>query len=335
MRRFVVALFALCWSVALLAAAPPSSILGTPVLVVYPFSVNGSSVDREAGSRLAVAIATQISDLGGVEVKPATPGVERQEYLAAAHREGADYYIAGYVTPLGDGVSVVEQLVSTQTGIVVYSNTAQVRTYADAAGQGDILRDALLRHQTRNLGAYAAPPPPAATPAATPAPGSAAQANLGRLFGRRQKTAAPAKANPNPTPTAAAALAAAPSPSPSATAASVALGHESKYGILAIGGSADGDRRSFTNATREAACNEAGVGTLLGGNLSTHNHTILGQPQTIATFELLAYDCAGNVVYRQTFADDARGDWKSAVNAVVASAVATFLRTPPATAPHS
>jgi TolB-like protein len=342
-----------------LAAAPSGSILGTPILVVYPFTANGSSVSHEAGSRLAVTIATQIADLGGVDVKPATPGVERQEYLQAAHREGADYYIAGYLTPLGDGVSVVEQLVSTQTGIVVYSNTAQVRTYADAAGQGDVLRDALLRHQTRNLGAYAAPPPPAATPTATPAPGSAAQANLGRLFGRRQKTATPAKPQPSPSPAALAAAPQSPAPSPapaaSPTASVVAANgaRGSNYGVLAIGGPADVDRRSFTSAairndliakharvvaaiaTREVACSADGVGTLLGGNLATHNHTILGEPQTIATFELVAYDCAGDVVYRRTFARDARGDWKSAVNAVVANAVATFLRLPPTGSPHS
>jgi TolB-like protein len=346
-RQPVVAMFTVLLGLLLLAAAPPTSILGTPVLLVYPFSVSGSEVSKEAGSRLAVMIATQIANLGGVDVKPAPPGIERQNYLEAAHHEGADYYIAGYVTPLGDGVSVVEQLVSTQTGIVVYSNTAQVRTYADAAGQGDVLRDALLRHQTRNLAAYAAPPPPAATQTSTPAPGTAAQENLGRLFGHRQKRAAA----PSPSPTPAAKLAAASTPAPSPAAplprmvASATRG--SDYGILAIGGSAEVDRRSFTSAairndllanhrrvaeagnTREAACREEGIGTLLGGNLATRNHTILGQAQTLATLELLAYDCSGNVVYRQTFARDARGDWKSAVDAVVARAVATFLHEPP------
>lgn len=359
-HRSIVGFFIVLFALTLVAAAPGPSILGTPVLIVYPFSINGSAVTKEAGSRLAITIATQIANLGGVDVKPATPGIERQDYLTAAQRDRADYYIAGYVTPLGDGVSVVEQLVSTQTGIVVYSNTAQVRTFEDAAGQGDVLRDALLRHQSRNLGAYAAPPPPvSSTP--TPAPGSATQANLGRLFGRKQKQASAATKSPSPSPSplpsapvvarATAPPAATASPgaaaAPASTAAAVAATKRgSGYGVLAIGGPAEGERRTFTGAairndmianhrrvanaggTREAACGDGSVSTLLGGNLTTKSHTILGQPQAIATLELLAYDCAGNVVYRKTFAHGAPGDWKNAVDGVVASAVSAFLKEP-------
>jgi len=250
-QRFALLVFAVVCGCALLAATPAPSILGTPVLIVYPFSVNGGDVSREAGSRLAVTIASRIADLGGVGVRPAPAGIDRQQYLDSAHHEGADYYITGFVTPLGDGVSVVEQLVSTQTGIVVYSNTAQLRTYADAASQGDVLRDALLRHQTRNLGAYAAPPPPLNTPTPQPTSG-AAQANLSRLFGRKQRTAA------TPTPAASAALAiatAAASPAaafaPSAvpTAKTVAaLPPGLDYGVLAIGGTAADELRAFTGA---------------------------------------------------------------------------------------
>jgi hypothetical protein len=50
----------------------------------------------------------------------------------------------------------------------------------------------------------------------------------------------------------------------------------------------------------------------------------------MATLELVAFDCAGNVVYRKTFAGDARGDWKELVDRVVANAVAAFLREAPA-----
>jgi TolB-like protein len=346
------------------AAAPAPSILGTPVLIVYPFSVNGGDVSKEAGSRLAVAIATQVANLGGVDVKPATPGTERTNFLDVAKKDGADYYVAGFVTPLGDGVSVVEQLVSTQTGIVVFSNTAQIRTYEDASGQGDVLRDALLRHYERNLGAYAAPPPPVSAPSPTPVPGNAAQANLGRLFGHKQQhTATPApasstlpaavaraSASPSPSPAPAVAATVLPSPSPAVVAA---VPHRPDYGVVTVGGPASDDRRSFTSAairndiianhrrvadaatTPQAACQAQSVGTVLGGNLSTRNHTILGASQTTATLELLAYDCAGNVIYRKTFAHDAPGDnWKTAVNGVVASAVATFLREP-ATGHHS
>jgi hypothetical protein len=93
-------------------------------------------------------------------------------------------------------------------------------------------------------------------------------------------------------------------------------------------------RVANTGGTPQAACGDDSVGTLLGGNLTTHSHTILGQPQATATLELLAYDCAGNIVYRKTFAHGARGDWRNAVDGVVATAVATFLREPVGS-PHS
>ncbi len=358
MRRSLVAAFAVLFGFTLAAAAPAPSVLGTPVLVVFPFAANGGDITKEAGSELAVTIATQIANLGGVDVKPATPGVERKDFLVDAHRSGADYYIAGYMTPLGNGVSVVEQLVSTQTGIVVYSNSAQIRTYADAAGQGDILREALLRHQQRNLEAYAAPPPPVAAAPGTPAPGAAYQANISGLFGHHQKraSAAPASATPAPPQTAAVALASPVATSrtvPAATAAPaiVAAAHGAGYGILAVSGTASDDRRNFAGAalrnalaakhkyvetarTAQAGCGSGGIDTLVGASLATRSHTLLGEQQTLATLELVAYDCAGHVVYRETFAHDARGDWKYAVDDVVNGAVAALLRQP-AGARHS
>ena len=48
---------------------------------------------------------------------PAPPGTERKDYLAVARAEHADYYIAGFLSPLAEGVSVVEQVVSTTSGI--------------------------------------------------------------------------------------------------------------------------------------------------------------------------------------------------------------------------
>ena len=361
-RRFFVVFLMLCLALPLVAATTPASILGTPTLYVYPFAVNGSDVTREAGSRLAVAIATQIADLGGVTVKPAPPGVNAQNYLLSAHADGIQYYIAGYVTPLGDGVSIVEQLVSTQSGIVVFSNTAQVRSYADAAGQGDVLRDALLRHQTRNLGAYAAPPPPAQTSSPTPAPGAGAQANLGRLFGRRQRRST-AQSSPSPAATSATArstpvgvavapaLAGTQSPAarpPAAQTASTSVARVDGFALLAIGGTADAERRAFTGAAVRnimlarhrrvlgdvaagpSACASAPIDTLVGGNLMTQSHIILGTRATTATLDFVAYDCSGDIVYRKTFANDARGGWKNAVDQVVRNAVAAFLARPPA-----
>jgi len=211
----------------LLAALPllgvtPSSLVPLPTVVVFPFTLSASDVDKESGSRLAVIIATGIANNGGVVLKPAPPGTERKNYLTVARQIGADYYVSGYITPLGDEVSVVEQIVSTQSGILIASNTAQLTTYADATGQGATLGDEILRHHNRNLDAFQAPPPPAAaTP--TPEPTGAAQADLGKLFGRHKGKAAPTPA-PSATPgtvAAAATTAGTPAPSPAASTSPV------------------------------------------------------------------------------------------------------------------
>ena len=195
--RFVRAFGALAFFCILVIGAAP--ILPPPVLLVYSFTVNGDA-QKESGARLAVLIGTQIAELGGVTVKPGPPGTQRTDFLTTARSANADYYLSGYVTPIGDEVTVVEQLVSVQTGIIAYSNTAQIKTYAEAAGQGDILRTALLRHQGRNIAAYeqfATPSP------ATPAPAStndSSKANLGNLF-KKKKAASKPQTMPTKSPT--------------------------------------------------------------------------------------------------------------------------------------
>ncbi|MDB5029272.1 MAG: hypothetical protein JWO66_2961, partial [Candidatus Eremiobacteraeota bacterium] len=122
-----------------LIAATPNSFAIKPVVIVYPFTANGSSIDREASSRLATILATKMANTGTVSVVPPPPGTERKDYLAVARAHNADYYISGYISPLGNGVSMVEQVVSATTGIVVYSQSAQINTYEEAGGQGDDL----------------------------------------------------------------------------------------------------------------------------------------------------------------------------------------------------
>lgn len=197
----MLALFALVLG---LLGAAPISLLPPPSVVVYPLLPNDSTVDRETASRLATTIAARIGDSGDVKVLPPKPGAERKDYLAEAQREGADYYLSGYVSGLGTGVTAVIQLVSVQSGIVVYSLSNQMQTLREAEGPADTLRAAILRHAGRNLAGYSAPSaPPPATP--TPAP-SPSEGNLGGIFRRRR----PAAATPSPSPTPSAAVSASP-----------------------------------------------------------------------------------------------------------------------------
>ena len=83
------------------AEAQNASLSIKPAVIVYPFVATGSSVDREASSRLATLIATQMANTKDVNVVPAPAGTERKDYLNVARSNHADYYIAGYISALG------------------------------------------------------------------------------------------------------------------------------------------------------------------------------------------------------------------------------------------
>jgi TolB-like protein len=309
-------------AVALLGDAP--LLIGTPSVVVYPLTANDSSVDREANSRIATAIATRIAQAGGVKVIPPSPTVERANYLTDARQAGADYYVTGFVAGLGSGVSMILQLVSVQNGIVIYSTSAQVLTFADAAGQGDIIRSAILRHAGRSVAQIEALPS-AVLP--TPSSGPGTEADLGKLLGRRNRAAA--------TP-AAVAVAATPSPA---------------LALVPLSGSADAARRDATlhalatqlekagvHATVVAeqapaqACGAAGKARgVLGGTLDVRTESgILGR-STRATLRLIEHDCAGKIVYDQTVARAAGGSEGAALAAehAVDAAVGAYLHPTP------
>lgn len=212
-------------ALAILMLLGASLSLSPPIVVVYPLTSTGA-VDVSAGGNIALLLATKLGELGGVTVKPSTPGTERPKFLDAALALGADYYITGFLTPLGADNSLITQVVSTHSGSVVFSTTAVVRTYADAVAQADPIREAILRHAGRGLAALDAPPP---APSSSPAPDNASGVNITRALRKRPK-ATPLPRTPPPSPgpsgpanaasrgtTALPAAAASPPPAPGAT----------------------------------------------------------------------------------------------------------------------
>ncbi|MBV8074531.1 MAG: hypothetical protein JO140_03800 [Candidatus Eremiobacteraeota bacterium] len=258
--RLLLTLALLAASMLWLGATPPS--LPPPTAVVFPLTVNGDA-DKESGNRLAVLFAQQLAD-NGVKVVPPPPGTPRSEFLSSARKLGADYYITGFITPLGAEVTVVEQIVSTASGTVIASNSAQLLTYADASGQGAVLAVSILRHAGRALASLGENAPPAATPAPKESANEANLNGLGNIFKRKPKS------SPSPKPSTAA-VAAAPVPAALATAsplplrtappplattapapASVAVnppppsaGQSSRVVIFDFGGTAASDRRAY------------------------------------------------------------------------------------------
>jgi TolB-like protein len=350
-RRLLAVLLVTFLALPLVAATPPPSFYSKPNVIVFPFISNGSSVDREASSRLATIIATAMANTGLVTVTPPPPGTERKDYLNVARQNRSDYYVSGFISPLGNGVSIVEQVVSTATGIVVYSQSTQLNTYNDAAGQGDDLAAFVSRHANRGLAAIGTPPP-AASP--TPAASNGPEANLGKLFGRKKKAAATPKPTATPKPVAnatapAAALvnvttppraAAAPAPHPTPTPATVAAAATQTYAVVPVTGNADAALRDLAEtrlveqahgeraATAAAACAAHAVRAVLSGSLTVTPDATAGGGN--AKFELTASDCSGKVLWRQTHGGDATGPQglQNATQRAVDGAIGAYLNPP-------
>jgi hypothetical protein len=337
------------------AAAAAVSAAGQPVVVVYPFTVSGPT-DPEAGGRLAVLFATELAQEGGLNVKPATPGTDRAHFLSAAISAGADYYVTGFVTPLGDEVSLVDQIVSTYSGIVVWSDTKQIRTYDEAAGQADLIRAAILRHAGRTL-AQLDEPAPKATQTSPPTTTKNSGNFLG-LFGHKPKAtpvpAPSASGTPPPgyqPPAGSATHPPAPAapPAPNGRTQNVAAAQGAKAIVVGIGGAADSGSRTYASTALATALAKAGLGGALvansatsemparakelcaqhgaaaiyGGTLALRSQSGAFSHTTYASLDLLRYDCTGAVTGRQRA--DTEGSGKSDTTTAIDRAVAKSL----------
>ncbi len=368
MRRLLVVLLVTFLGLPLVAATPPPSFYSKPNVIVFPFSATGSSVDREASSRLATIIATSMANTGLVTVTPPPPGTERKDYLTVTRRNQSDYYVAGFISPLGNGVSIVEQVVSAATGIVVYSQSTQLNTYNDAAGQGDDLANFISRHANRGLAAIGTAPP-AASP--TPASSNGPEANLGKLFSRKKKNAATPKPTPTPrplvnatapaaalvnvtTPPATPARATAPPAPPARTtptpaqaprpipppAAVTAAAAAQTYAVVPVTGTADAALRGLAEtrlieqshgeraASATAACTGHPVHAVLSGALTVTPEAAAGGGA--AKFELTASDCAGKTLWRQIHGGEGTGQQglQVATERAVDGAIGAYLNPP-------
>ncbi len=320
-----------------------SSLITKPNVIVYPFTASGSSIDREASAQLAVIIATQMAQTGRVVVIPPPPATERKDFLTVARAQHADYYVAGFMSALGDGVSVVEQVVSTTSGIVVFSNTIQLTTYADAAGQGEELANLISRHANRALASIGTPPPVAP---ASAVPSAEAQTNLARLFQRKKKAAPAPSSAPTAAPTPAAALLT-PSPRPSpapvvavpVAVATAATAPVAPIAVLPITGSADAALREQAGVrvasqvradhaeSIDAACLDHAREAVLSGSLTDNDDSAYSSAN--ASFVLVARSCSGKVIWTRGFTvvvggpQAAQGAMERAVDAAVGAYLAS------------
>jgi hypothetical protein len=162
--------------------ALPSS-AASPVLVVYPFVVN-SSVPEELGVQVPNQIAAEITALGGVKIVRGAASAKPVDYRTAARAAGADLYFSGSITAVfGTSYSVIEQLVSTQNGLVRWSVNTHFRTLDDIRGDGGRVREVMLSGEPSPppgiaaAGASLVSPPPMSGFAVLPMTGSAPEAD--------------------------------------------------------------------------------------------------------------------------------------------------------------
>ena len=160
---------------------PPSSLEQLPVVLVYPFDVQ-TGADPRIGTAIAQILGQEMVAAGGITVLPIPAGVKRPSFLDNARASKADFYISGYVTPVGESAAVVEQVVSVESGVILFSQTAQVSSVADVASQSLLARTQILAfvgRETQNVGTQTAN-----TPAPTSSNGAQVP-HLGHLEHRR------------------------------------------------------------------------------------------------------------------------------------------------------
>lgn len=140
-------------------------------MVIYPFDVQ-TGVDPKIGTAIAEILAEEMTAAGGLSVLPVPQNVKRPDFLENARTQKADFYISGYVTPVGYAAAVVEQVVSVESGVILFSQTAQVQSVADVASQSLLARAQILAFVNRSTESIAA------QSAKTPAPTASNGANV-------------------------------------------------------------------------------------------------------------------------------------------------------------
>jgi len=151
----------------------PTAAPRLPLVVVYPFDFS-SDLHADTGTKAAQLYVAEMNAAGGVDALQAPPTIKRADFLTYAKSLSAAYYVSGYMTPLGGGVSLVEQVVDTVTGTIILAATAQIQSFEDATSQAVIIRDGIVQREQSRAQAFEQ-----SSAQATPAPLPSNQANIG------------------------------------------------------------------------------------------------------------------------------------------------------------
>jgi hypothetical protein len=360
-RRVRTTLALLCAPFVLgLLAVDPVTLAPPQTVIVFAFHT-APGLPANAGSDFAVKLADAINRQGGVTASAAPADTAPTAYLKTALAADGDYYLTGYVTPVAGSVTVVEQLVSTRSGIAVWNTSAQVNTPDDLIAAADTTRRAVMAYAGRGYLAMTEPRPPA--PADTSPPKRAkGPVQIGSGGGSNDGSSPAAKpAAPLPIPSGDVDNLGLGFPNgPQPTAAPIAYAtsaNPQRFAIVTMGGKAQGSVRAYATTSMVGAlkqhgqtaalvnpddaqhvllraddiCALTGSAFLVVGAINTQSTdaTTGDSLWTDATLNVTTYDCATKAFVTQPKpVTSSAGSWRVAVSGAVSSAVNYLLKLP-------
>ncbi len=230
----------------------------------------------------------------------------------------ADFYISGYVTPVGDSAAVVEQVVSVESGVILFSQTAQVSSVADVASQSLLARQQILAfvgHGTENVQPQASnTPAPTSTNGAQGADlGASATSSTRSSIIKAGRDARALSGAYHQTVARRSSSLRSPLRARSRPADLTNATHELYFAM---------NKRFITQMTNSAASPATGADTICGSNrdntIATGTVKVApsGKKGTAVTFTLAVYTCFGAKLESEI---GTAGSLKAAVDAAVAS----------------
>ncbi len=182
------------------AATQPPLFFGEkdPVILIYPFEAP-SDLDPRYGNAIAQIYSQVLNQSGGVRVLTIPSNIKREDYDKYAHVQHADYYVSGYIQPIGSTAAIVAQVVDVENDISVYSATSEISDVQDIASQAlnalTVIRQAAGIDRPIDTGPAQSPTPSSTSGASVPITNV-----LSDLFKGKGKNVAKATAPPSPTP---------------------------------------------------------------------------------------------------------------------------------------
>lgn len=289
-----------------------------PAVVVYPFEQSGQ-MDANVGSSIARIFSQVFVEAGGLTVRAVPNDVKRADFSTDAKKNNLDFYVTGYVTPIGNGASVVEQVVKVSSGVIVYSRSQTIFSVPDATSLALDTHNVILQAAGVSVDVT---PQPQATSTNDPSTANGAQVNLGGLGGVLQSIfRRGGKSSATPVP----ATAATPISKPrrgvivtkvTGNAGEIAQADQELQRRLAVNYNiAQSSVPGSTAATAaDSICGTNRDNTIASGVLDR----IADGRRSKAQFTLTIRTCFGSVLFTSTQSD---ADWHKAVDAAVAEFV--------------